>query len=107
VLARLEEEVGVTKAEVDRHGTLLRLQLLDDSAIGPVIERLLDLGSRDRSCQMRPRVRGGFGRNDVSELSVEEAGVIAPAIARVIRRFRSGAFVVHRYGWIHDWRRAK
>ena len=84
MLARLEKEVGVTKAVVDRHGTLLRLHLLDDSAVGPVIERLLDLGFVGQIVPNETPSARWYGRNDVSELSAEEAGVIA---RRVVPRF--------------------
>jgi hypothetical protein len=80
----LEEEPGVTRAEVDRHGTLLRVHLVDASATAPIVARLQDLGfigevARDGAAGVR-----WYGREAVGELSAEEAGVIA---RRVIPKF--------------------
>jgi hypothetical protein len=84
VLARLEEEPGVIQAEVDRHGTLLRVHLVDASATAPVIARLQELGFFGQI--MRNETSGGrwYGRDAVGELSAEEAGVIA---RRVVPKF--------------------
>jgi hypothetical protein len=72
------------KAEVDRHGTLLRLHLLDASAMDPLIARLHELGFIGEVVPNETSARRWYGRNAVGELSAEEAGVIA---GRVVPKF--------------------
>jgi len=84
VLAHLEEVVGVSRAEVDRHGTLLRVHLVDASATGPLIARLQELGFIAQVMPNEKSVARWYDRDAVGELSAEEAGVIA---RRVVPRF--------------------
>jgi len=84
VLAHLEEEVGVRRAEVDRHGTLLRFDLVDASTTATVIARLEDLGFIGQVVENDPSVGRWYGRDAVGELSGEEAEVIA---RRVVPKF--------------------
>ena len=86
MLARLEEEHTVTRAEVNRHGTLLRLQLVDPDATSSVIARLHDLGFMGEVTPNETSPGRWYGRDAVGELSAEEARVIArrvvPGFAR-------------------------
>jgi hypothetical protein len=84
VLARLEDEPGVTKAEVDRHGKLLRIALAPAAEIDPVIARLQELGFIGEIVSEETTPRRWYGRSAVGELSAEEARVIA---RRVIPKF--------------------
>ncbi|MEK6207391.1 MAG: hypothetical protein AABM32_07085 [Chloroflexota bacterium] len=84
MLARLEAEVGVNKAEVDRHGELLRIALAPTAEIGPVIARLQELGFIGEIVPEGTTPQRWYGRNSVGELSAEEAGVIA---RRVVPKF--------------------
>lgn len=84
MLARLEDEAGVTKAEVDRHGKLLRIAVAPAAEIEPVIARLQELGFIGEVVPEGTTPERWYGRSAVGELSAEEAGVIA---RRVIPEF--------------------
>ena len=72
---------GVVAAEVDHRGELLRLRLSDPSALDRVHAALRELGYRadEVSEPSAPDARW-YGPAQVSELSREEAGVIARRI---------------------------
>src|ERR1700694_2857863 len=72
------------EAEVDRHGTVLRLHLLDASVTDPLIARLHELGFIGEVVPNETSARRWYGRNAVGELSAEEARVIA---GRVVPKF--------------------
>jgi len=84
VLARLEEEQMVTRAEVNRHGTLLRVHLVDADATSSVIARLQELGFMGEVASNETSPVRWYGRGAVGELSAEEAGGIA---RRVVPKF--------------------
>ena len=84
MLAHLEEVVGVSRAEVDRHGTLLRVDLVDASVTAAMIARLRDLGFSGQVIENDSSVGRWYGRDEVGELSGEEAAVIA---RRVVPKF--------------------
>lgn len=77
MLARLEGEPGVTKAEVDRNGKLLRIALAPSAEIDPVLARLHQLGFIGEIVPEGFAAERWYGRGAVGELSAEEAGVIA------------------------------
>jgi hypothetical protein len=80
----LEEEQAVTRAEVNRNGTLLRVQLVDADATSSVIARLHELGFMGEVTPNETSPGRWYGRDAVGELSGEEAGVIA---RRVVPKF--------------------
>ncbi len=73
-----------TKAEVDRHGKLLRITLAPAAEIDPVIARLQELGFGGEIVPEGLVRQRWYGRSAVGDLSAEEAGVIA---RRVIPKF--------------------
>jgi hypothetical protein len=83
-LARLEEDAGVTKAEVNRHGKLLRITLAPPAEIAQVIVRLKEFGFMSEIVPEGATRQRWYGGSAVGELSAEEAGVIA---RRVIPKF--------------------
>jgi hypothetical protein len=80
----MEDEAGVTTAEVDRHGKLLRITLAPRAEIDPVIARLQELGFIGEVVPGEIARQRWYGGDAVGELSAEEAGVIA---RRVIPKF--------------------
>ena len=86
MLAHLEKEQAVTSAEVNRHGTLLRVHLVGPDATVAVIARLQELGFMGEVTPNETSPGRWYGRDGVGELSAEEARVIArrvvPGFAR-------------------------
>lgn len=88
MLARLEAIDGVTLAEVDHRGELLRLQLMSGQALEDAIQTLRELGyGADRSGDA-PAVARWYGRDTVRELSREEGDVIAERVMSTFARSR-------------------
>jgi hypothetical protein len=84
VLARLQEQSGVETAEVDRRGELLRLRLTSPD-VTHVIDRLQELGFLGEVVRGTESVAAlrWYGLGSVSELSREEADVIAQRVVPV------------------------
>lgn len=121
MLARLDEIVGVTGAEVDRSGVLLRLAA-SGAAITLVQDELrsagydatpLDPAERD---DILARVTDWYGTANAAELSGEEAAVLAARIAAafvreggtitravegIVREELEAAFAESRHGAAH------
>jgi len=88
VLARLEAIEGVTTAEVDHRGELLRLSAADGRAVADAAETLRELGyGSDPVPEPVDRPRW-YGRDTVGELSREEGEVIAQRVVRGFARAR-------------------
>ncbi|HEY8655249.1 MAG TPA: hypothetical protein VIN34_00760 [Candidatus Limnocylindria bacterium] len=89
MLARLSEIPGVGRPEVDHRGELLRMRLDRGEALSVVHAALAELGYRAERCSEAVAATAAvrwYGTAGVSDLSREEAGVIAarvvPAVAR-------------------------
>ena len=81
MLARLEDERGVRSVEVDRSGTLLRVQLTRDGALAHVQAALFALGFGGEVLTDTPAELSWYGPSEVGELSKEEAQIIARRVA--------------------------
>ena len=88
MLARLATQPGVVSAEVDRHGELLRLELTGEELIASVQDVLVDLGFASVRVNATTGERRWFGPESVSELSQEEAQVIARRVVGPFARSR-------------------
>lgn len=88
MLARLTTQPGVVSAEVDRHGELLRLELIGEELTASVQYLLVDLGFASTRVDEATADRRWFGPGSVSELSREEAVVIARRVAGPFARSR-------------------
>ena len=87
MLARLEQESGVELAEVDRRGEVLRVRVSEPDEMTRVIDLLQELGFLGELVPASSiNIPRWYGATRVSELSREEADVIAervvPAFAR-------------------------
>ena len=86
MLAQIEEQGGVESVEVDRRGEFLRVDVAGVDSVAAVITRLYELGFAAERSGDSTAERQWYRRDDVGELSREEAAVIArravPAFAR-------------------------
>ena len=82
MLARLEALQGVSRAETNYAGDLLRLSIQDEAARGQAELLLRDLGYEGEvvSAEAAPRAIAWYDARSVGELSQIEAGVIADRI---------------------------
>ena len=86
MLAQIEQHGGVESVEVDRRGEFLRVDAGGPKDVAAVIARLYELGFAAERTTDSAAERQWYRRDDVGELSREEAAVIAqrvvPAFAR-------------------------
>jgi len=86
VLAQIEQQAGVTSVEVDRRGEFLRVDAGGPEDVAAVIARLYELGFAAERTTGSAAESQWYRRDNVGELSREEAGVIArrvvPAFVR-------------------------
>ncbi len=78
MLARLDEELAPLRASVNREGSLLRVDgLEDDGDASRVVEVVESVGYLAQQTEDAPDVVRWFGTAEVDELSREEAQVLA------------------------------
>jgi hypothetical protein len=86
VLAQIEEQGGVGSVEIDRRGEFLRVDVEGVDNIAAVITRLYELGFAAERSGDSTADRQWYRRDDVGELSREEAAVIAGRVVRAFAR---------------------
>jgi hypothetical protein len=85
VLARLEDLVGIVRAETDFAGDFLRLTLSEERPLTTVIDLLSSLGYRAEIATATVVIGVWYDARSVGELSFVEAGVIADRVLAALR----------------------
>ena len=86
MLAQIEQQVGVESVEVDRRGEFLRVDAGGPENVAAVIAQLYELGFAAERTTDSGAERQWYRRDDVGELSREEAAVIARRVVLAFAR---------------------